>query len=92
VNAAHKGRRAEHRARVLLEGAGFTVCRAAGSKGPVDLVAWDAVALRFVSVKSTTYASAREREALRAMPRPPGSIVEVWRFPSYCRTPLIERL
>jgi len=36
MNTAHKGRRAEHRARALLEAAGFAVCRAAGSKGPAD--------------------------------------------------------
>jgi len=29
MNSAHKGRRAEHRARALLEAAGFSVCRAA---------------------------------------------------------------
>lgn len=92
MNTAHKGRRAEHRARVLLEEAGFTVARAAGSRGPADLIAWDAAALRFISVKSTTYASALEREALRSMQRPACSTIEIWRFPSYCREPLIERL
>jgi hypothetical protein len=35
MNTAHKGRRAEHRARTLLEAAGFAVCRAAGSKGRI---------------------------------------------------------
>lgn len=93
MNTARKGRRAEHRARALLEAAGFVVCRAAGSKGPADLVAWDATSIRFISVKAgTTYASAVEREALQMMPRPAGASVEVWRFPDRCRTPLIERL
>ena len=93
MNAAHKGRRAEHRARRLLEAAGFAVCRAAGSKGPADLIAWDALSIRFVSVKSGThYASALEREALQTMPRPANASVEVWRFPDRCRAPLIERL
>jgi hypothetical protein len=32
----------------------FLVCRAAASKGPADLVAWDTTAIRFVSVKSGT--------------------------------------
>ena len=91
--AAHKGRRAEHKARSLLEGTGFTVMRAAGSKGPVDLVAWDRVALRFISVKSgTTYASALEREALQLMRRPAYSSVEIWRFPDRCKQPIIEVL
>jgi Holliday junction resolvase len=93
MNAAHKGARAERRARALLEGTGFTVCRAAGSKGVVDLVAWNAVSLRFVSVKSGShYVSAVEREALQLMPRPACATVEVWRFPDRCRDPLIEIL
>lgn len=93
MNAAHKGRRAEHRARALLEAAGFTVCRAAGSKGPADLIAWDGTSIRFISVKSgTQYASAVERETLQLMLRPAQSSVEIWRFPDRCRAPIVERL
>jgi len=40
MNCAAKGRRGEHRARAILESAGFTVVRAAASKGVADLVAW----------------------------------------------------
>ena len=79
MNTADKGRRAEHRARAILEAAGFCVVRAAASKGPADLIAWDAISIRFVSVKSgTKYASAVEREQLQAMPRPENASVEVW--------------
>ena len=93
MNTAHKGRRAEHRARRLLEAAGFMVCRAAGSKGPADLVAWDKASIRFISIKSgTEYASATERERLQLMPRPMNASIEVWRFPDRCRAPLIEWL
>ncbi|HEY0876692.1 MAG TPA: hypothetical protein VGD94_24665 [Vicinamibacterales bacterium] len=93
MNTSHKGRRAEHRARALLEAAGYCVIRAAGSKGPADLIAWDGASIRFISVKSgTKYASAIEREALQMLPRPAGSSIEVWRFPDRCRAPLIERL
>jgi Holliday junction resolvase len=93
MNTAHKGRRAEHRARALLETAGFAVCRAAGSKGPADLIAWDTTVIRFISVKSgTKYATATERETLEQMPRPANASIEVWRFPDRYRTPLIERL
>lgn len=93
MNTSHKGRRAEHRARALLEASGFQVCRAAGSKGPADLVAWDSTTIRFVSVKAgTKYASAAERATLSMMPRPTGSSVEVWRFPDRCAAPAIERL
>lgn len=93
MNAAHKGRRAEHRARRILEAAGFSVCRAAGSKGPADLVAWDATSVRFISVKAgTKYASAIEREQLQLLVRPANATVEIWRLPDRCRAPLIERL
>lgn len=37
MNTAAKGRRAEHRSRALLEAAGYTVIRAAASKGDWDL-------------------------------------------------------
>jgi Holliday junction resolvase len=93
LNAAHKGRRAEHRARALLEAAGYAVCRAAGSKGPADLVAWNTTAFRFISVKSgSRYASAVEREALQLLARPANASIEIWRFPDRCRSPLIETL
>jgi Holliday junction resolvase len=93
MDASAKGRRAEHRARALLEAAGFSVCRAAASKGPADLVAWDTTSIRFVSVKSgTKYATGVERELLQMLPRPANASVEIWRFPDRCRAPLIERL
>lgn len=91
LNTAHKGRRAEHRAQGILEAAGYLTTRAAGSKGPADIIAWNHQGVRFVSVKSgTAYASALEREALQAMPRPANSTAEIWRFPDRCREPLIE--
>jgi Holliday junction resolvase-like predicted endonuclease len=93
MNAAAKGRRAEHKARMILVAEGFEVVRAAASKGPADLVAWNATELVLVSVKSgTRYASADERAALRAVPRPANSRIEVWRFPDRCLAPIIERL
>ena len=93
VSTAHKGRRAEHRARKLLEAAGYTVTRAAGSKGAADLVAWNTVHIRFLSIKSgTKYCSALERETFALMPRPANSTAEIWRFPDRCRAPLIEVL
>jgi Holliday junction resolvase-like predicted endonuclease len=93
MNTAHKGRRGEHRARALLELAGYTVIRAAASKGVCDLVAWDATSIRFVSVKcGSSYASAIERELLEALVRPANSSVEIWRFPNRARAPIIERL
>ena len=93
MNAAAKGRRAEHGTQAVLEAAGYQTTRAAASKGPADIVAWNTTAVRFISVKSgTRYASAVEREALRLLPRPLNATVEIWRWPTRSRTPLVEVL
>ncbi len=93
MNTAAKGRRGEHRARKLLEEAGFSVCRAAASKGPADLVAWNPSVVRFVSVKSGTgRMTPLERATLLGMDRPPNSTVELWTFRDRRPTPEIERL
>jgi Holliday junction resolvase len=93
MNASAKGRRAEHKARMILTADGYQVVRAAASKGPCDLIAFNATELVLVSVKSgTKYASAEERAALRALPRPANSRVEICRFPDRTVAPVIERL
>lgn len=93
MSTATKGRRAEHRARDILRNAGYEVTRAAGSKGPADLIAWNSTSIRFISVKcATQYLSGIEREALMLGPWPPNSSVECWRFPVIAREPLIEVL
>lgn len=73
--------------------AGYTVTRAASSKGAADLIAWNSVGIRFISVKcGTKYASAIEREQMQLLPVPPNSTKEIWRFPDRCEAPLIETL
>ena len=39
MNAKRKGTRNEHRSKVILEAAGYAVCRAAASLGVWDLIA-----------------------------------------------------
>lgn len=74
-----RGQAAEHRARSALEGRGYTVVRAAGSKGPVDLVGIRPDGVLLVQVKSgSARASAAELAALALLPRPPGAAVELW--------------
>lgn len=93
MNTAHKGRRAEHRAQRILEAAGYVTVRAAASKGAGDVIAFNAQSVRVISVKcGTAYASAIEKEAMRALPLPANASREVWRFPNRCREPLIEVL
>ena len=93
MSTATKGRRAEWKARKLLEAAGYTVTRAAGSKGAADLVAWNSVHIRFLNVKSgTKYCGTLEREAFALVPVPPNATREIWRFPDRCHAPVIEVL
>jgi len=87
-----RGRAGEYRAKAALERAGFCVIRAAGSKGPADLVAFDGVSIRLISVKVNCYVSAIEREQLQLLPVPQNCTKEIWRFPDRCRQPAIERL
>ena len=72
------GARLERLARAQLERNGFTVVRSAGSKGPVDLVAWDGVCVRLIQVKSEGGATKATLARLKALQRPPGTWVELW--------------
>jgi hypothetical protein len=54
------------------------VCRSAASKGPIDLIAWDATSIKLVNVKGgSAYASAIEREHLQNLARPECASVEI---------------
>jgi Holliday junction resolvase len=87
------GRRAEYRAKRILELAGYEVTRAASSKGVADLIAYNAQGFRLVSVKrGTGRMTPLEREAFLSVPVPAGTTKEYWRFPEGCRQPIIEVL
>jgi Holliday junction resolvase len=93
VNTARKGARVERRARRLLESLGFTVVRSSASKGVADLVAFDGVCIRLVQIKCNGYASAIERERLKAVALPSCGTKEIWRYVDRQRGgPLIERV
>lgn len=73
------GRRAEYLARTALLMAGYNVLRAAGSKGPVDLIAWNDQTTRFIQVKKGKGAARpAEIDALRKLSLPPLASVELW--------------
>ncbi|HEY4721038.1 MAG TPA: hypothetical protein VII92_04275, partial [Anaerolineae bacterium] len=75
------GRRAEYAARRRLQLNGYTVVRAAGSKGPIDLVAWNDSELRLIQIKSGRKGIAPdELSALQRLPAPPLASVEVWEW------------
>ena len=75
-----KGRRAEWRSRALLVKQGYTVVRAAGSKGPFDLVAWNGTDGVLIQCKTDRWPTQVEVEALVRVPTPPGfrKLVHRW--------------
>jgi Holliday junction resolvase len=91
VNNKAKGTRREHAARRILELAGYTVIRAAGSHGLFDLVAVGPRDCRLVQVKCNGYLSGVEREQLQLLVVPDNVVKECWRFVDRCRTPIVER-
>ena len=87
------GRRAEYRAQRILEAAGYETARMAGSHGYADVIAWNGQQVRFIQVKrGTGRLTPLKREGFTAMALPANCTRELWRFPDYCREPLIEVL
>ena len=88
-----RGRAAEYRARTTLEAAGYTVVRSSGSRGPADLVAWNAQGFRLVQVKrGRDGISPLDRETFAQLPVPPGTLKEVWRYREARKPPIVEVL
>jgi Holliday junction resolvase-like predicted endonuclease len=88
-----KGSRAERKAIKLLEAAGFVCTKAGGSLGVFDVIALGPNAVRCVQVKAGTARLSRsERAAIAAVRIPAFCSREYWRFPDYCREPVIEQL
>ncbi|MDP6461269.1 MAG: hypothetical protein QGH59_05765 [Gemmatimonadota bacterium] len=84
-----KGRRLEYKTRDRLRDDGFTVVRSAGSKGPVDIVAFSAKVLRLIQVKANAAPGPAERDVLRHLPRPPGASVEIWVWHDHASGPMV---
>jgi Holliday junction resolvase len=88
-----KGSRAELRAIRILEAAGYCCTKAGGSLGLFDVIALGSKDVKAIQVKAgTARLSGVEREAIRLQTVPPNCSKENWRFPDYCRQPLIEVL
>lgn len=92
MNTAAKGRRLEHRSRALLEALGYTVVRAAGSKGPFDLVGIGTVDLVLVQCKANAWPGSVEMETLRTFPCPPNCRRLVHRWRDRQRVPDVREL
>lgn len=86
-----KGRAREWRTVKMLESAGYTAYRMAGSHGMVDVIAVSPLGVRLVQVKSgKANITPLEREALEAFRKPANATVEVWRYKDRFREPEIE--
>ena len=91
MNQYRKGREREYRTMRLLEAAGYTAFRMAGSHSPVDVIGVDRLGLRLIQVKSgRANVTPQERETLQLLSRPANSTVEVWRWKDRVREPSIE--
>ena len=88
-----KGSRAELRCIRILETAGYICTKAGGSLGVFDVIALGPLDIRAVQVKSGgEYLSKVEREIICDLSLAENVSRECWRFPDYCRAPLIEVL
>lgn len=76
------GARCERQARDQLTAAGYFVVRAAGSRGPVDLVALPRGGGRalLVQVKRGARVRPADRDALTCADLPAGAQVELWHY------------
>ncbi len=72
-----KGRSLEWRAKRQLQTEGYVVIRSAGSKGPVDLVAFNRSSVRLIQVVKGRIPSSK-LQALKRLPVPKGCRLEVW--------------
>lgn len=88
-----KGSRNEIKTRNRLRLYGFHVVKAGGSLGVFDLIAFNAVEIKFIQVKSNRPAGPAERESMIAMRHelPPNSSIELWVWQDRARNPIIKR-
>jgi Archaeal holliday junction resolvase (hjc) len=92
--SARKGSHYERRAKRVLEAAGYSVTRAAGSHGLFDLIAIGPTDIRCVQVKGgmRPTLSRAERIALAAVAMPPNASRELWAFRKHARAPIITTI
>ncbi len=78
MNRYAKGARLERRARRELETQGYTVIRSAGSRGVVDLVAFNTRHIRLIQIKAHGAARPTDLFQLRQFPAPRTVTRELW--------------
>lgn len=93
MKTKRKGSNAERKCIRILEAAGYACTKAGGSLGVFDVIALGPKDVRAIQVKSGgARLSGVEREAIKGLQLAANVSREYWRFPDYCRQPLIEVL
>lgn len=92
MNAKAKGNERERKTMSRLEAVGYTCTRAAGSHGLWDVIAYNAVSVRLIQVKSNRRPGSVELEALQNTRVPSNCTKEIWVWKDGARAPVIELL
>jgi hypothetical protein len=101
MNTRAKGRRSEYKAKKILEDVGYSVTLTQSPSkwsleqdmfGLWDLIAVNAVSVRFVQIKTNGYASKEWKEQAGLWQCPPNCTKEVWRFLDRVKEPIITIL
>lgn len=85
TSAQRKGHRAELEVRDELKKRGCQVIKAGGSKGPFDLIAWNAMCMLFVQVKCNGWPGPEERARMTEHPIPKNGQIWAARKNDYSR-------
>lgn len=87
-----KGRTREYRVMDILEPLGFYCCRAAGSKGLWDILAFNTKELKLIQVKCNRGPTGIEREQMELFQAPSFATKELWIFKDRIKDPIIKIL
>jgi len=91
LNRKQKGNRREYKTRDWFIFEGYRVTRAGGSFGEFDLICSGLDFIYYVQVKSNSWCSAKEYQAIREFPSPPtGNVKLVIRWNDKQRLPEIQ--
>jgi Holliday junction resolvase len=87
-----KGRNNEYKIVKILENAGYTCSRSAGSHGKFDIIAFNESGIRLIQSKTNGCMTEIEREAIKEFKNcPPNATKEIWMWYDGKSIPIIEK-
>lgn len=93
MNKYRKGRAKEYASMRLLEAAGYSTFRMAGSHSCCDVIGVSPASVRLIQVKAgKASASPAEKEKFALVPCPANCTKEIWHWKDRVREPVIERI